>query len=392
MKNCAIYSSYSDIDQVLDIVTKTFKGFEINTNQDKTRIQITEKKLFGKVKNSFNIMTSRTENDKFSGMISGMHNFFSQIPAKNNGIKEKLLIKIETLHMVIGIVTDKDISDKFLSQLLSVTRELGGFMMWGGRQVLDDNGKLILDVDGNSEVEDFLVTAPSSFLDENLKITEDGLKRKERNEQILTERGIPFSRTLPVIVGEADVKLRSTEEIVKRAVALCICALKGECCGCNHSQEETKELVNRITNQYHARDFFTTNEMEFIDNDSPGESVYMKYSWCYEGFLVMLWALGFVDELDYPDHICDVPVVVRIMKEQGSYDNLLLNSRMRSKGEVLDAADYIYRLDWVCVDARIKNTLMPGGLDEGVVYERHRALNWVITYMDQDWDHVKTNT
>ncbi|EGO64316.1 hypothetical protein ALO_08535 [Acetonema longum DSM 6540] len=52
----------------------------------------------------------------------------------------------------------------------------------------------------------------------------------------------------------------------------------------------------------------------------------------------------------------------------------------------------IYRYDWACVDARIKKKPAPGGLNDEVVVERHRALNWLVCYMDQEWDCVATNT
>ena len=73
-------------------------------------------------------------------------------------------------------------------------------------------------------------------------------------------------------------------------------------------------------------------------------------------------------------------------------ENLITNSKMRSKSQILDEADLIFRYNWACVDARIKNLNMPSGLDAGVVYERHRALNWLIRYMDQEWDEITTDT
>jgi len=57
----------------------------------------------------------------------------------------------------------------------------------------------------------------------------------------------------------------------------------------------------------------------------------------------------------------------------------------------LDQADLIYRYNWACVDARINNRNIDN-LDSGVVLERHRALNWLINYMNQDWDSFSTDT
>jgi hypothetical protein len=65
---------------------------------------------------------------------------------------------------------------------------------------------------------------------------------------------------------------------------------------------------------------------------------------------------------------------------------------LRSKKEILDQADLILRLDWACVSTRVKNEPTPGGLNLSVVYERYYALNWLIKYMNLDWDSISTDT
>jgi Domain of unknown function (DUF4272) len=101
----------------------------------------------------------------------------------------------------------------------------------------------------------------------------------------------------------------------------------------------------------------------------------------------MLWALGFVDDLARPDKICDVPNAVALLRDLGR-DGFLKKAKLRPMREILDAADLIYREHWATTEARIKNQPAPGGLDPGVVQERHYALNWLIGYSDQEWDNV----
>jgi hypothetical protein len=54
-------------------------------------------------------------------------------------------------------------------------------------------------------------------------------------------------------------------------------------------------------------------------------------------------------------------------------------------------ADYYYRLHWAAIELRINNKESTK-IDEGIIRERHRALNWLIRYLDQDWDEVTTDT
>jgi hypothetical protein len=83
--------------------------------------------------------------------------------------------------------------------------------------------------------------------------------------------------------------------------------------------------------------------------------------------------------------------MVGILKS-GSRKELLSKSGIRGKMEILDEADLIYRYHWATRGAELKGKSPPAGLDPGVVYERHYALNWLIGYMGQEWDDVSTDT
>lgn len=106
-----------------------------------------------------------------------------------------------------------------------------------------------------------------------------------------------------------------------------------------------------------------------------------QIAWRHECFWVILWALGYIDELGRPDTICDVKRAVSILRVNGS-DGFLKNANLRPQSEILDAADLIFRYHWAVVDARVNQRDAPAGLD----------LNWLVGYMDQEWDDVSTDT
>ena len=112
----------------------------------------------------------------------------------------------------------------------------------------------------------------------------------------------------------------------------------------------------------------------------------------YECCQVLLWALGYVD-LPYPDKVCNVEAIARIMWTMDDLTEIIKKSKPRSKKEILDEADLILRYDWACVEARIKKEEIPAGLNEGVIKERHYALNWLIGINNRaSWDNVTINT
>ena len=106
---------------------------------------------------------------------------------------------------------------------------------------------------------------------------------------------------------------------------------------------------------------------------------------------MLLWALGIYPDIGRPDTITDVPLLAATLRDLGP-EGLRAKARLRPQSQLLDATDLMYRYHWAVVQARLDGLPVPSGLDPGVVYERHYALNWLIGYMDQAWDDISTDT
>jgi hypothetical protein len=211
----------------------------------------------------------------------------------------------------------------------------------------------------------------------------DPERRKKRSEELLKKQGIPINPSLPATESEEETTPRSANDMAKRAVGLCAVALRGE--GLN--QQEVISLLN-------GKDVWasvTPEEEKFLLKKKPAIQEMINFKWRYESLWVLLWALGRAEDLGAPTSICDVQRTVSMVLDTPSED-FIQRAKSRPRSEILDEADLIYRYDWAVVDARIKGEDPPGNLDPGVVYERHYALNWLIGYMDQEWDDVTTDT
>ena len=215
------------------------------------------------------------------------------------------------------------------------------------------------------------------------KMSAEAESRRARSIAILKAEKVPVLESLPVIETEAESTRRTTEQVATRAMALCVVAVKGE--------GLEQPIIEKLIDKYELASAFTPKEEEFLNNPNPTEHDRIQFAWRYECYWVMLWALGFVDELERPDKICDAGLAVSFLQENGR-DGFLEKSKLRPQSEILDAADLLYRYHWAVVDARINNREAPAGLDGGIVMERHYALNWLIGYMDQEWDDVSTDT
>jgi hypothetical protein len=124
---------------------------------------------------------------------------------------------------------------------------------------------------------------------------------------------------------------------------------------------------------------------------------------------VLLWALGHIEALDWPEDMCDVPRLAGLVSPHEKDPAWLTTARLRPVAEILDAQDLIMRIHWAIRDAVLQEGgQIPAGLDwsrddewmpigegpeAGVVEQRHYTLNWLVNYMEPaDWDDVETPT
>jgi hypothetical protein len=209
----------------------------------------------------------------------------------------------------------------------------------------------------------------------------DQALRKEWAEDVLRQQGIPVNANLPMIESEATAKIRTAEEIAGRLLALMIVAQKG--------QGIEQEVIDEVVMARNAERFFSPYEAAFIRNLSPSEHDRIQFVWQYECAWVMLWALKYVDgPLAYPDTVCDLPFLTQAVQDNQN----LAQFGMQTPNNILNEADLIYRYHWAVRQASIDGVPAPAGLNRGLVREWHRALNWLISYCDADWDDVGTDT
>lgn len=134
------------------------------------------------------------------------------------------------------------------------------------------------------------------------------------------------------------------------------------------------------------------NRWVFISEKINDQQQRVQFSWRYERSWVLLWALGYIEKLDYPPSICDVPKLASTVSGK-TVDQLVREAKPRRLSDILNEADLIYRIHWAVVEERVNKTVaVPSAIDRGVVLERHAALNWLIGYLDQEWDEITTDT
>jgi hypothetical protein len=211
----------------------------------------------------------------------------------------------------------------------------------------------------------------------------EALERKKQSQEQLKKENVPYIESLPVIEDSKEVTIKTVDEIAHRTIALFICSAKGV--GLDNKQ------VNELTKKFQIESSFTPDELKFIKSKRPSKKDKVIFSWRWESCWALLWSLGYIDSLSRPDKECNVDDAVKIVERLSTIE-FINNAKLRPINEILDQADLIYRYHWATVDARIKGKPSPAGLNEEIIFERHHALNWLIGYMEQEWDDVTTDT
>lgn len=210
-------------------------------------------------------------------------------------------------------------------------------------------------------------------------------ERRLRSEALLAEEGIAFRSALPSIESEEETSLRSAEEVGVRIVCLFCVGGAAEDVGNSFWREYLEE--------HGLLEHLTPEESSFVASEEPDERSRINASWRSEALLVLMWAAGLFEELPIPREQVDTGLIVdRFPEPDESPWPFIRGLTLRSKTEILDAADLIYRLHWEVRHAESHGKEPPGGLEPGVVQERHHALNWLIRYEEEEWDFVSTDT
>ena len=233
---------------------------------------------------------------------------------------------------------------------------------------------------------DTLITKPVV----NITPTKDQQERRLKSETFCKSKKIPIYKNPNSLFVEPEEKvtIRTKDEIVDRAIALCYLELK--------SEKADKKMLADFDKRYNVMPKLTTREKEFALTDNPTQQQMTDANWRAESYHIMLWTLGYIDNLKYPNEVCNISEDVKYLfsKTEKEFRN---KSKLRGKTEILDQADLILRLHWACVNEQLKPVARPSkedmlDLDKSVVFERHHSLNWLINYMNQEWDNITTDT
>jgi len=211
------------------------------------------------------------------------------------------------------------------------------------------------------------------------------LERKAKTEALLAKRGIPYFQGLPCIESEEETELRTPKEVGMR-----ICCLF---CVIGTAYNWTDTSYKNYLKKHDLWNYLTPSEMLFLSNRTIDQRSAIKFTWRSEALFLLLWTVSLIETLPLPTHQTDNERIISLFPSfEKSPWPFIYGIRLRSKSEILDVSDLLYRLHWAVTQAQLDGQRPPAGLNPEVIYEWHHAINWVTRYENLDWDAVRTDT
>ena len=214
-------------------------------------------------------------------------------------------------------------------------------------------------------------------------------ERKANSEKILTQKGIDFQEELEPIKSADQVKLRSFDEICRRAVAALLSTQAA--IELNDNNPEGMEKFKRLMVYFGVENDLNSYENRVMENKASEQDL-VAVVWEYECCWALFWALGLLDDITDAAEICDCKTAINFVSQCESMEDFKSQCSLRSADEILDMADLYFRYDWACDHhAYIDSDWNIGGLDKDIVYERRLAIEWTMSSTD-DWFNINLDT
>ena len=403
MEHCTIYSHKLDFEKVVEIVKSELPKAKIEFKDGGK-----QKSLTATIKGGFlrktktlkiNYRERKTPSYKLDQIdcgltqnLAGMANLIQSLHAQNGELRNKFLAKVMSANCEMAFIAEPGINPEFESVLRKITSELECFVFAKPSKLFsasnqqyfaDKDLNLVLDMVGNCDVEDIDVSIDAKYHDEpSENDTTEQKSRKAISESHLESKGVKVNKNLPCTASPESIRLRTVKDVIDRAYALLIMSVKGE--GVEHEHLTKTIKIKRINS-------FSPRESNIYQKETLDDQELAYATWRYESLNTMIWALGLMEDLKYPSEICDVQAIVGKIFNP-SREEFEKSVNLRSTSEILDELDKTYRMNWACVDARVKGEEVSGDINPSVVYERHYSLNWLTNHDNQEWDDVLTST
>jgi hypothetical protein len=211
----------------------------------------------------------------------------------------------------------------------------------------------------------------------NLKINPQRLR--DQSTMLVESLGYAFNATLPLL--DSSLSIRSKNDAIDRALTLFVVVAVAT----GAKQDKALDWLEREG----LENALTRREAEWLNRKDERRT--REFAAQEESLLALAWALGVVEVLDFA-RPCDTSLARAFPRARDNETSLNFRGRAayRSPDEIAAAVDLAYCIHWAIRNERFSNVRNAHRVDEYVVEERRRALEWLTS--EDDWDEVCLDT
>ena len=339
-----------------------------------------------------------------AGVQPHLQGLMGYLVAKTGGDPDAIapvLSTVQGVQQVFGIVIDPalDPNHRAMSLVISMTATLESAFTFANDMFYDPFGQVWLGEQGApplAELADLRVVKVPAPVDASPA-------QEARTQRVLVQTaayGVPcFQGHIRWVGDESSVTLRSPVEVARRVVAMHSLV--------TFARGRPRDEVLSDIDRFGVGGDLSPTEAALIQSDPVDEAARQEMIWSLEALVPLMWALGYIDTLTWPEAMIDVEALHDLIFASLPDPAAVEAASLRSATEILDAVELTVRQhnglrgchtsgDFVPMNFNWNDpgemVLASPSLAAPVLAQRHRALNWLIRFGEADWDRVDTPT
>lgn len=211
---------------------------------------------------------------------------------------------------------------------------------------------------------------------ENFEQTKEDADRMERNIKLMEKDKLPFYDKMEVNISEKDVKIRKKWEIIRKVVAIVITRIAAQTFleKKENMLKNLSDIIEIFEKKYQFKEFLTKREREFLENKKENYQLNVEFYFRLETAQTLLWVLS-IDKLPDLNSFSDLAEIIEILENE-NLKSFARKCEIRSKNQILDVLDYMYRLNWANVEIKLNGYSRI--VNESILYFTRLGLEWVV--------------
>ncbi|MCR6640761.1 MAG: DUF4272 domain-containing protein [Sporocytophaga sp.] len=203
-------------------------------------------------------------------------------------------------------------------------------------------------------------------------------KRKKHTENFLSSHGFPVFDNLPPLEEEYNITLKTPQEIAERILILSYL-------NCTAFDPELRNRIINFLKEEGLWNKISPKEELLFEKPEFNNDEIAIIAWRAESIWMLLWSINKSDQLNFPPEEVNFNLIFEHLPSfLNSTEDFVTSATLRPATEILDQADLLFRLNWAFYQSQ-SNQLNIKEFNEGIVYERYFAINWVTSFRGS-WD------